>query len=296
MGPSRVADGVPRPGALFPSARVSEDGERRIADAPASRRRGQGGTGNKRRRGVRRWVVTSTHTNVPSDLNIPEFMCSLFRWLLTGIQQVTMVDGEASRINAVWAPWATMSMDALVQKAVFSNGMDEYAMLQSVIVRTLQVIHTVVAQSARNETLTSLYNAIMWHLKGRTMANAYMEHLLLPQLLALPVSGVPRITGITVHHDGVQNEWYVSTHRWHPNGCHRATEGSNFQSLYMAQNGLRINRRRCFTSNIMEILSCLGLEAVCAMFSNAPGHVFTCSGDWGSCALVGCEQCQLWTM
>ena len=59
-----------------------------------------------------------------------------------------------------------------------------------------------------------------------------------------------------LHCDNARNEWYIST------------EGSNFLALYMIQNGLCIDCRRCFTTNIMEILACLGLEAVCGIFSN----------------------------
>ena len=83
-----------------------------------------------------------------------------------------------------------------------------------------------------------------------------MHHLLLPQVLAVPVGGIPRVTSMSLHHEAGPNEWYV------------CTEGSNFLGLYTAWNGLAIDRRRCFTTNVMEILACLGLEAVCSVFSN----------------------------
>jgi hypothetical protein len=101
-----------------------------------------------------------------------------------------------------------------------------------------------------------LYNNVLWHLNGDVMAMAYIQHMFVPQMLATPIGGIPNITGMTLHFDSATTEWYVSS------------EGSNFLALYTAPTGLCIDRRRCFTTNVLEILSCLGLEAVCAMFTN----------------------------
>ena len=109
---------------------------------------------NKRRRGVRRWVVASTQSNLPIKCsNVPDAMQQLFRWLLTGIQQVTMVEGTLSRTNAPWAEWVGISIPELLQR-----GLDgQHVLLHSVVARTLEVVCTIPAQAARNETLAALY-------------------------------------------------------------------------------------------------------------------------------------------
>ena len=167
-----------------------------------------------------------------------------------------------------WRDWARVSVNELVLRAV--AGDVELLPLQSLLSHStqpfpeiwptraggIQVVRSLPAHSSRNETLGWLYNAAVWHLKGPSLARSYLSHWLLPQLLSTPLGGIPRITGITLHWDSAADEWYVST------------EGSNFLALYAARNGLAIDRSRCFTTNVLEILSALGLEAVCAVFSN----------------------------
>ena len=44
--------------------------------------------------------------------------------------------------------------------------------------------------------------------------------------------------------------------------------GFNFLSLLTTRNGLAVDRRRCLTTNTVELLSVLGLEAVSNLFGN----------------------------
>ena len=44
-----------------------------------------------------------------------------------------------------------------------------------------------------------LYNAAVWHLNSDVVMTSYMEHLLVPRVFARHVSGIPNITGITLH-------------------------------------------------------------------------------------------------
>jgi hypothetical protein len=117
-------------------------------------------------------------------------------------------------------------------------------------------VSAVQAYSARIAALQTLYNGAVWMLEGSVLAHAYVEHMLLPQVLGLFVGGIPRVSGMTLHYDAGKREWYVST------------EGSNFLMLYAQETGLAIDRRRCYTTNVMELMVCLGLEAVCGVFAN----------------------------
>lgn len=122
--------------------------------------------------------------------------------------------------------------------------------------RTVQLIGHIPAQSKREEALHAVYTAAVWRLRGPSLARAFMDHLLMPEVLAVQIGGIPRVFNMSLHWDAGRKEWYL------------CTEGSNFVGLYTTGNGLAIDRRRCFTTNVLEILSTLGLEAVCAMFTN----------------------------
>ena len=59
----------------------------------------------------------------------------------------------------------------------------------------------------------------------------------------------------TLRSESTGDEWYIST------------EGSNLATLYM-EPGLALQRDRCLTTSIPEMLAAFGLEAVCWIFSN----------------------------
>ena len=80
-------------------------------------------------------------------------------------------------------------MHELIIKCSKNEG-GEYSFLYSLIVRTIQVLQTTQAHSSRTETLQWLYTAVMWYVKGTEVACAYVEHLLVPQVLLFPVSGI----------------------------------------------------------------------------------------------------------
>lgn len=93
------------------------------------------------------------------------------------------------------------------------------------------------------------------------MAEAYIRHLMLPQVLYTQISGIAGVSTMIIHDERVHGErqFYAST------------EGSNFRALYVRQTPFipipSINRKRCMTTNILEVHTCLGLEAVCWLFS-----------------------------
>ena len=91
--------------------------------------------------------------------------------------------------------------------------------------------------SGINEGLQSLYNNTIWYIKGPLVAAAFAQHCYVPQMMRCPISGIPNVTGMTLHYDAPHQEWFVST------------EGSNFMALYTTSNGLCIDRQRCFTTN-----------------------------------------------
>jgi hypothetical protein len=144
-------------------------------------------------------------------------------------------------------------------------------MLRSLLTYTVHLSHQLGAHSSRNETLRWLFTSTVWHLAGPRTARAYLQHLLLPQLLDTAVSGIPGVSQVIVHCES-GGHWYAST------------EGSNLTALYMRQGvapprapvrvpvtlsaPLAINRRRCRTTNVLETLECFGLEAVCWLFCN----------------------------
>jgi hypothetical protein len=133
-------------------------------------------------------------------------------------------------------------------------------MLRSLLSHTARVVQQLPAHSSRNETLSWLYTSVMWHLLGSEMVHNYIGHLLMPQLVNTHISGIHGISQVIVHRDGSTGEWYMST------------SGSNFSALYAlpgpGQKRLYIHRGRCQSTNIQEVHACLGLEAVCWLFSN----------------------------
>lgn len=129
--------------------------------------------------------------------------------------------------------------------------------LRSLLVYTVQVVGQLGAHSSRNETLRWLYTSTVWYLAGPRTAYAYVKLLLIPQVLGTAVSGIPGISQVTIHREP-GGEWYAST------------EGSNLIALYAREGPsppILINRKRCLTTNILEVHECLGLEAVCWLFS-----------------------------
>lgn len=115
-------------------------------------------------------------------------------------------------------------------------------------------------KKSRNETLGWLYTSAAWHVLGTELAHCYVNHLLGPQVLGTRIGGIVGVSDVIVHREASGGEWYVSTF------------GSNFLALYdlplAGRRRLCINRRRCQSTNLQEVLACLGLEAVCWLFSN----------------------------
>ena len=64
-------------------------------------------------------------------------------------------------------------------------------MLRSLMVQTLSLSFLLAAHSSRNDLLQKLYTATVWWLVGRQTTQAYLRHLLLRQLIRLPLSGIP---------------------------------------------------------------------------------------------------------
>jgi hypothetical protein len=170
--------------------------------------------GTKRRRGVRKWVVGSINTDATTatdgnKLAIPNALHQLFEWLLRGLQQVSTVDAGASH-SEPWRNWVKLPLDDLIAATLVDpNG--EFAILHSLVLRVIQILLNFPAHSSRNETLHWLFTATIWYMKGPLVARAYIEHLLIPQVFACAISGIPRVTGMTLHLDEGSGEWYIST-------------------------------------------------------------------------------------
>lgn len=196
----------------------------------------------KRRRGVRKWAISvdATTGGVPAsdtvtaadvsdvidgsvgegerrqNMRSPSILCGLVDWFVRSLRHVTASDRDALGAQAVavadapWTEWATAtSVDELVQQAMARP--EEYPLLHSLILQTVYIIREYAAQTTRNDELQKYYNAVIWHLKPRSVSCAYLQHLLAPQLLSTPISGIPRVHRMALHHDGEHDEFYIST-------------------------------------------------------------------------------------
>jgi hypothetical protein len=222
-------------------------------------------THTKRLRGVRRWAVSvdgrfTTQSGVAGDLQCPSpplLMQQLVQWLLTSLEQLVVVVGDDHEFRTHLQQWKSMSSVDVISNALSPDCDKWYLPLTSLIWHTIHLMQKLPAHTSRSETLQWLFTATVWHLAGFHMAKAYVQNVMFPTLIETTICGIQNISHITVHYDARNHEWYIST------------EGSNFVDLCMAGGGpLHLCRRRCITTNIPEILSCLGLEAVCWMFSN----------------------------
>lgn len=131
-------------------------------------------------------------------------------------------------------------------------------------------VSTVLQQSLsitnRTEHIQRLMNAAVWAIAGPIFARSYIENLLIAHVERLPICGLDGIRNIIVHRDAATSEWYIST------------EGSNMEQLFSPGNrpstsaaplwDLAIDRSRCMSTDIVEMQTCFGLEAVCWMFAN----------------------------
>lgn len=249
-------------------------------DCRLARRGVRGRSESRRRRGVRKWVVTNQDRSGTGGADTPPVVLQLLQWLMRALQLTVT---HAPPIPAAFG----QPVAQLVEEAVAGDNV----VVRSLLARTAQLLQHAAAQSSRDETLHVLFTAVVWHLRGVHIARAcpascsharactaprdHLEHLLLPQVTGTPVGGIPRITAMSLHLDAARKEWYICTEGNTGNTWERRDPnvawGGNFLGLYTVWNGLAIDRRRCFTTNVVEILGCLGLEAVCAMFSAAAG-------------------------
>jgi hypothetical protein len=177
----------------------------------------------------------------------------LIGWVLRSLQAVDAASTDAglpATEDAAdpYREWGSASPDVFAQTVAVDG--DAYPLLHSLLRHTAQLIQQLPAHSSRNETIAWLYNAVVWYLKPHRLLAAYLRHLLLPRLLQTPVCGIPGVSHMTLHYDGERREHYVST------------EGSNFTALFMLNNGLAVDRRRCLTTNILEIHAVLPLFCV----------------------------------
>lgn len=101
-----------------------------------------------------------------------------------------------------------------------------------------------------------LLNAAAWALAGPKIARTYIDYVFVAHMERLHVCGIVGIRNVIVHRNTDTSEWYVST------------EGSNLDALYGPETTLAIDRSRCMSTDIVEMQSCFGLEAVCWMFAN----------------------------
>ena len=219
----------------------------------------------KHRRGVRRWSVLVDARASPEAADAlgqsPAFVQQLLQWLITSLQQLTGISGvnEDTVFVDVLRQWQACSPADLVRRALASD-QTVYTPLASLVWHIVHILQNLQAHTSRCETLQWLLTATVWHLGGIHMARAYVHNVVVPTVLQTTVCGIRNISHMTIHHEGAHNEWYVST------------EGSNFTELHMppsqAMHRLHLCRSRCLTTSIPEIIACLGLEAVCWMFSS----------------------------
>ena len=273
----------------------------------------------RRRRGVRRWMMTSVDGRLgdtqdcdevadgPPHVPTPAVIQQLVAWLLNALYQSATLEADTDPPlpSEPWHAWIGVPYDTLVRTSLSAELGDAHGVLRDLLRHTVQILDNLPAQSSRNETLQWLFTSAVWHLKGPSMARAYLELMVLPQIMTSPVGGIPRpgdrrttrahgFLPAGHRHDAAlrrRTAGVLPVHgprRAKPTGWFRSpgTEGSNFVALYTMRNGLAIDRRRCFTTNMSpgrrsrhrferfgrlggtEILSTLGLEAVCAMFTN----------------------------
>lgn len=186
----------------------------------------------QRRRGVRRWAPVPTGAGpgastpepgvpdrpLPGGPATPTVVVDLVRWLLQSVEQV-VVAGLGGRDAE---PPASPPAEAGMWRAWLRAGPSELGaivlrnpMLRSLLAYTVVLAQQLTALSSRNETLRWLYTSVVWYLTGRWAARAYLQHLVLPSLLASPVTGIPGIAQTIIHREvrpGREGpEWYAST-------------------------------------------------------------------------------------
>ena len=102
---------------------------------------------NKRRRGVRKWVMRHQTTDA-HDAGLPEALLVLLEWFLQAMQQIATFQ-TMDEDRAPWHQWALIGVEEAL------NHPSDHVVLYSLMQRTVQVLARVPAHSSRNESIQS---------------------------------------------------------------------------------------------------------------------------------------------
>lgn len=200
------------------------------------------GRGLCRRRGARKWTIQTNNDLAFADFaDAPPLLCTLLRWLHRSIMML-QVD-------------VLPLQDMAFQKSELGERLRNSPFLCSLCRHLSVVLQQSLSVTNRTENIQRLMNAAIWAIAGPVFARSYIENLFIAHVERLPVCGLNGIRNIIIHRDAATEEWYVST------------EGSNMEQLY-SHPTLAIDRSRCMSTDIVEMQTCFGLEAVCWMFAN----------------------------
>lgn len=144
---------------------------------------------------------------------MPAALEHLIRWLLWAVEHICKMYPSADgggHLRVVSGLLDAMS-DA---HSNWMTNLNELPLLRSVIRVTAQVVASkdsaneaaplfadLPAQSSRNDTLGWVYTSCVWHIAGQQTTKAYVERLMLPQLMRSRVSGLPGVQRLTLHLD-----------------------------------------------------------------------------------------------
>lgn len=185
----------------------------------------------RRRRGARKWAigVTSANRN-PSDANTiaipwgpnndymeppPEPLFTLMEWLLRAVC-LTMKPHNDQVSPLLWM-WST--------RTPILGAYRSSPFLRSLFEKLIVVLQQTSSMTVRTSQIQQLFNAAVWSIAGSGFTNAYIQNLLVPDLLHLKICGLEGIREVIIHYDGRGDEWYVSTE-----GSHRDVAIAIFRS------------------------------------------------------------------
>lgn len=287
-----------------------EGGVGRGGNIGVSRERKRQSSPIRRKRGARRWVtsvctvpdegeieeeaVADTTTApplltsylIPLPLDVPQIpsakapitVIQMIHWFAQSVILISGIDN--TMVPLCIREWVKPTLSGIIRQP--EQLLRDCPFLQSVFVLVVGVLQNTTSQGLRTEKLQGLFNAAVWCCTAPLFTPAYIRNSLIPELVSLHICGLEGIREVIVHRDDTNDEWYVST------------EGSNLKSLYAQYSTIMIDRRRCMSTDIVEMQECFGLEAICWMFS--PPHVcshhtiFMWPFEWKFSTVVGYQR------
>lgn len=185
----------------------------------------------RRRRGARKWAIGVTSRNrTPSEpvttiipwgpnqdymVPPPEPLFTLMEWLLRAVC-LTMKPREDQVSPLLWM-WST--------RTPIPGAYRSSPFLRSLFEKIVVVLQQTSSMTVRTSQIQQLFNVAVWSIAGSGFTHAYIQNLLVPDLLHLKICGLEGIRELIIHYDGRGDEWYISTE-----GSHREIAVAIFRS------------------------------------------------------------------